>query len=26
LPADGDDNIVTFNRGRQVALQLGIDF
>ena len=26
LPPDGDDNVVTFNRGRQVALQLGIDF
>lgn len=25
LPADGDDNILTLNRGRQVALRLGID-
>ena len=26
LLPDGDDNVVTFNRGRQVNLQLGIDF
>ena len=26
LPPDGDDNVVTFNRGRTVALNLGIRF
>jgi len=26
LPPDGDDNVVTFNRGRQVTLQLGLNF
>jgi len=26
LPPDGDDNVVTFNRGRQVSLRLGVKF